>query len=154
MLDEALVALAAGGGAAVAAAAGTDAWVAVRASAARCFGRGGAEREREERDRLDATAAALRGSGAADDDPVRRREREAWRRRFEDLLVSLDASERREAARELARLVEQHVGEDPVRGVAVTRDVRIRDNHGAIVSGVNSGGVHLHFPSTPDPSKG
>ncbi|MFD8413206.1 hypothetical protein [Streptomyces sp. NPDC059650] len=109
MLAEALTALAAAGGAAVVQAAGTDAWEGLRGRLARWFGRGDAQRERDELERLDRSAAEV--TAAAEDDGtadrVRARQEVAWQTRIETLLEGLDDGQRTEAAALLEELLEQ-----------------------------------------------
>ncbi|MEU5809398.1 hypothetical protein [Streptomyces sp. NPDC047718] len=109
MLAEALTALAAAGGAAVVQAAGTDAWEGLRGRLARWFGRGDAQRERDELARLDRSAAEV--TAAAEDDAtadrVRARQEVAWQTRIETLLEGLADEQRTEAAELLQELLEQ-----------------------------------------------
>ncbi|MFM9449406.1 hypothetical protein [Streptomyces acidiscabies] len=93
MLDEATLALAASVGTAVAQAAGTDAWTTFRERLARALGRGDAEREVAQRERLDRTAEREEGTAAA------------WRTRTEDLLEELPPAERAALEAQLKALV-------------------------------------------------
>ncbi|MGK5529396.1 hypothetical protein [Streptomyces sp. URMC 129] len=138
MLSEALTALAATGGAAVVQAAGTDAWTGFRAKVAGWFGRGNAERERAELERLDRTAAALAdGSGG---DLVRVREQVAWETRFEALLESAaDERERDALAGRLRDLLREPVAGGPVVG----GDVTLRADRGSVAAVVVNGGVRV-----------
>ncbi|MFJ9689948.1 hypothetical protein ACIRRX_30210 [Streptomyces bacillaris] len=86
---------------------GTDAWYGLRGQVARWFGRGDAERERREAERLEGSAAEL---AAADDttvELVRARHEIAWRTRIETLLEDLDDEQRAQAADQLRELLEQ-----------------------------------------------
>lgn len=114
LLAEAMTALAQAGGTAVVQAAGTDVWTAFRQRAAGLFGRGNAQREQTELERLDRTAAVLEAAG---DDEILRQEA-SWRTRFEMLLESLDDLEREQLAAELRALVE-HTQQTQPRGDAV-----------------------------------
>lgn len=89
MLDQALTALAAAGGAAVVQAAGTDLWTGLRQAVAGWFGRGDAEREQAELQRLDRTAAELRSAPADEAERLRIRAEAAWQARMEALLENL-----------------------------------------------------------------
>ncbi|WP_050371225.1 hypothetical protein [Streptomyces acidiscabies] len=103
MLDEATLALAASVGTAVAQAAGTDAWTTFRARLARTLGRGDADREAAQGERLDRTAddvTAGRGEGT---DAV-------WRTRIEDLLEDLAPPERATLKAQLKALVREFTG--------------------------------------------
>ena len=111
MLTEALTTLAAAGGTAVVKAAGTDAWEGVQGRAARLLGRGDAQREHTERERLDQTAAALAAAyppGALpspEAERLRARHEVTWQARFEVLLETLDGSAQAQAAGELLALI-------------------------------------------------
>ncbi|MER6162879.1 hypothetical protein ABT147_46695 [Streptomyces sp. NPDC001868] len=157
MLAEALAALAAAAGTAVVQAAGTDAWSGFREGAARWFGRGDAERERAELERLEQAAVAL---GAAGDSgaEVRIRQETAWQTRFETVLEAVDEAGREAAAAELRALLAQYaapaagVSAGP-GGVAAGRDVNISAEQGSIAATVIHGGASIH-PPTPDPRQG
>ncbi|UWE07809.1 hypothetical protein [Actinacidiphila bryophytorum] len=108
MLDEALAALAASGGAAVATAAGTDAWAGLRDSLARWFGRGSRRRETAVLERLDQTGAELAAVEPAQAESVRAAYRAIWQTRIQDLLDDLDDPlERNTAAAQLRALLDQ-----------------------------------------------
>ncbi|MDH2391924.1 hypothetical protein QCN29_24720 [Streptomyces sp. HNM0663] len=108
MLPEALTALAAAGGAAVVQAAGSDAWEGLRDRLARWFGRGDAERERGELERLEGSAADLAAAGSGTAEQVRARQEAVWQTRIETLLEGLgDEEQRTEAAAELRQLLEE-----------------------------------------------
>ncbi|MFD8236850.1 hypothetical protein ACFV20_33855 [Streptomyces sp. NPDC059696] len=108
MLTEALTALAAAGGTAVVQAAGTDVWAGCRQRVARLLGRGDTDREQDELDQLDQTAAALEAAGSSGAAERTRNDQEAvWRTRFEALLLSLHGVERERAAAELRALTEE-----------------------------------------------
>ncbi|SEL28751.1 hypothetical protein [Streptacidiphilus jiangxiensis] len=107
MLAEALTALAAAGGTAVAKAAGTDLWKGLRDQVARWFGRGDAQREQRELERLDRSAAELEAAAPIELERVRARQEIAWQTRIETLLEELDDEQREQAAAELRALLEQ-----------------------------------------------
>ncbi|MDT9695679.1 hypothetical protein [Streptomyces sp. P17] len=107
MLAETLVALAAAGGTAVVQAAGTDAWEGLRARLARWFGRGNAESESRELERLDRSAADLLAVEGGEAAQVRARQEAGWQARIETLLESLADSERERAAEDLRALLEE-----------------------------------------------
>ncbi|WAZ25779.1 hypothetical protein STRCI_007297 [Streptomyces cinnabarinus] len=107
MLAETLVALAAAGGAAVVQAAGTDAWEGLRSRLARWFGRGNAESESRELERLDRSADDLATLDDGEATQVRVRQEAAWQARIEALLESLGDGERERAAQELRALLEE-----------------------------------------------
>ncbi|MGW6732966.1 hypothetical protein [Streptomyces sp. NPDC055013] len=158
MLTEALVALAAAGGTAVVQAAGTDAWSGLRQRVAQLLGRGDADREQVELDRLEQTAAALEAAGDTEAERVQIRHETAWQTRFEALLETLNASERQEVETELRALLANYAGaaagvSTQPGGVAAGRDVVVRAD-GGIAGGVISGGAHIGTPRSPDPSKG
>ncbi|PAK22126.1 hypothetical protein CJD44_37435 [Streptomyces sp. alain-838] len=158
MLEEALTVLAAAGGTAVVQAAGTDMWTGLRQAVAGWFGRGDEQRQRVELERLDRTAEELQTAQAADAERVRIRQEAAWQARIEDLLESLDDSERAQAAEELRSLLPQHKPEGGVSagrgGVAVSGNTDIHADRGSIAAGVINGEVRIGTPSEPDPSQG
>lgn len=114
MLTEAMVALAAAGGAGVVQAAGTDAWQGLRWRVAALLGRGDPQREQAELDRLDQTAGALAQSAdqdtgqdtSQDVEGAGAQQATAWQARFEGLLESLAEPARTRAAAELQALIE------------------------------------------------
>ena len=106
MLPEALTALAAAGGTAVVQAAGSDAWEDLRSRLARWFGGGDAQRERDELELLDRSAAELT-TDTATPEQVRARQEAVWQTRIEALLERLDDDEQRDrAATDLQQLLE------------------------------------------------
>ncbi|MCR8576067.1 hypothetical protein ACFWJS_41215 [Streptomyces sp. NPDC127061] len=107
MLNEALTALAAAGGAGVVQAASTDAWVTLRQQIARLLGRGDSERERVELERLDRTASVLGSAAASEIELLRVRQEASWQARFEALLESLDDREQEAAAASLQLALQQ-----------------------------------------------
>ncbi|MFD4956882.1 hypothetical protein [Streptomyces sp. NPDC058451] len=108
MLPEALTVLAAAGGAAVVQAAGSDAWEGLRCRLARWFGRGDAERERGELERLDRSAADLAAADGGTAERVRARHEAVWQARIEALLEGIEDDEQcARVAAELERLLEQ-----------------------------------------------
>lgn len=151
MLSEALVALASAGGGAVVAAAGTDAWQGFRQAVARWLGRGDAQTEERELQRLDETAAALVASPPAEAERLRDRQEAAWQNRFELALEQLKAAERERAAEELRALLTTHA---PPGGLAVGGDATFHAEGGSVAAGIINGGVHMGPPSRPDPAQG
>jgi hypothetical protein len=108
MLPETLTALAAAGGSAVVQAAGSDMWEGLRSRLARWFGRGDAERERGELERLDRSAGDLAGADAGAAERIRMRQEAAWQTRIETLFENLaDDDQRSRAAAELRQLLEE-----------------------------------------------
>jgi hypothetical protein len=108
MLPEALTVLAAAGGTAVVQAAGSDAWEGLRSRLAAWFGRGDAEREHDELERLERTATDLVTADPAVAEQVRTRQEAVWRTRIETLLEALDDDEERaRAASRLQRLLSE-----------------------------------------------
>ncbi|MER6982999.1 hypothetical protein ABT317_40080, partial [Streptomyces carpinensis] len=129
MLDQELIALAASGGTALVQAAGTDAWTGLRQAVAGWFGRGDAQRERAELERLEQTADSVRDAGPDEVERVRDRQEGVWQTRIEALLENLDGAQREQAAKELASLLAQHAPQPGVSagqgGLAANRvDVR------------------------------
>lgn len=104
------MALAAAGGAAVVQAAGSDAWEGLRNRLARWFGRGDAERERGELERLERSAEELAAADAESAGRIRARQEAVWQTRIETLLEDLaDDEQRAQAAGQLRQLLEQTV---------------------------------------------
>ncbi|MFI8320708.1 hypothetical protein [Streptomyces sp. NPDC085529] len=139
-------------------AAGTDAWTGFRGRLARWLGRGDAERETVELERLDRTAALL---ASGDDGAVEReqiRAEASWQSRIEALLESLDEEERPIAATELRSILGERNGVGP--GVSASAGgvaAQHLGNHaegGSVVANVVQGGIHLGHPGPPDPSRG
>ncbi|MEU6867126.1 hypothetical protein ABZ924_28410 [Streptomyces sp. NPDC046876] len=157
MLTEALAMLATAGGTAVVQAAGKDIWDGFREQLARWFGRGDAEREQAELERLDQTAQALEAARGAEAQRVRRRQEELWQARIESLLESLDGVEREQAGHALGSLLAQaaprgtRVSAGP-GGVATGENMTITANGGSIAAGTIHGGAQIGAPSPPDPS--
>jgi hypothetical protein len=157
MLDQALIALAASGGTALVGAAGTDAWTGLRQAVARWFGRGEAQRERAELDRLDRTAAAVRPTDPAEAERARTRHEALWQARFETLLESLGDTERERAAEELRGLLARHApqgGAVAGPGGLAANTVDIHAERGSIAAGVIHGGAQIGIPPLPDPPQG
>lgn len=154
MLAEALAAVAASGGAAVVQAAGTDAWEGFRRAAAHWFGRGDAQRERAELERLDRSAAELAAAGSDDAaNDVRARQITVWQTRFEMMLEALPEEGQTEAVAELRTLLEHHAAPSGVSatrdGVAVGGDVHLHADHGSAAA-VRMGNVTLGNPPVPE----
>ncbi|MFE7272758.1 hypothetical protein [Streptomyces sp. NPDC057623] len=158
MLEQALTALAAAGGAAVVQAAGTDVWTGLRQAVARWFGRGDGQREQAELERLERTAEELRTAAAEQAERLRIRAEAAWQTRIENLLESLHDDERERAAEELRTLLAERTTQGGATagqgGLAVGGNVDIHAEDGAIAAGVIHGGAHIGRPPTPDPSQG
>ncbi|MER8002627.1 hypothetical protein [Streptomyces sp. NPDC095613] len=158
MLDQVLTALAASGGTAVVTAAGTDAWAGLRQAVARWFGRGDAQREQAELERLDQTRASLEAADAAEAERARIRLEASWQARIEAALESLNEGERDQAGDHLRGLLAQHAPQGAVAagrgGLAVGGNVDIRADGGSIAAGVIHGGAHIGTPPVPDPSQG
>lgn len=149
MLDEALAALAASGGAAVAAAAGTDAWSGLRDSLARWFGRGSERRRTAVLERLDQTGAELAEVGPEQEESVRSAYRAIWQTRIQDMLDDLDDPvERSAAATELQSLLARLPAlRAPVSadrgGVAAGGDLSIRAEGAGSVAAAVVRDVHV-----------
>nr|WP_033277342.1 hypothetical protein [Actinospica acidiphila] len=107
MLAEALLALAATGGAAIVQAAGTDAWQGVRSGIARVLGRGEEARERGELERLDRTQAALDAATEDDLEHIQTAQAAVWQNRLEILLEELPGVQRQQVAAELQAVIKQ-----------------------------------------------
>ncbi|MGW7018682.1 hypothetical protein ACWGGS_04930 [Streptomyces decoyicus] len=150
------MALAAAGGAAVVQAAGTDLWAGLRQRVARLLGRGDAQREQAELERLDRTAAAVRAVGADTEERVRIVEEISWRTRFETLLESSTAEERELVAIELRALLADTTPPASASsgGFAAGGKVDIHAEGGAIAAGVINGEVRVGTPWQPGPSQG
>ncbi|MFD7026448.1 hypothetical protein ACFWAR_00190 [Streptomyces sp. NPDC059917] len=157
MLEEGLVALATAGGTAVVQAAGTQAWDGLRVRVARLLGRGDAERERAELERLDRTAGALEAQGSAEAERARLRQESSWQTRFESLLEDAPDAERERIAAELRSLVQEQATPGGVlardHGVAVGGSVEVRADHGSVAA-LRVGDVTLGNPSQPGPPQG
>lgn len=157
MLEDALVALATAGGTAVVQAAGTQAWDALRVRVARLLGRGDAERERVELERLDRTAGALEAPPPSEAERVRLRQEASWQTRFEALLEDVAGAERERVAAELRALVQEQAASCAVsagdHGVAVGGSVDVRADHGSVAA-LRVGDVTVGNPSQPGPPQG
>ncbi|MER5567915.1 hypothetical protein ABT083_17155 [Streptomyces goshikiensis] len=175
MLAETLVALAAAGGTAVVQAAGKDMWAEFRQQIARWFGRGDAEREQAELERLEQTANVLATAGDDDEDPVRIRQEASWQARIESMLESLGEGEQKRAAAALrALLAESFPNSTQVAAgegsVAAGGDITATADRGSIASMVIHGDIQMGtqqsapqrrddsqgpaHPQMPDPSQG
>jgi hypothetical protein len=158
MLDQVFTALAASGGTAVVTAAGTDAWAGLRQTVARWFGRGDAQREQAELERLDQTRAVLQAADPAEAERARIRLEASWQARIEAVLESLSEVERDQAADQLRGLLAQHAPQGAATagtgGLAVGGNMDIRAAGGSIAAGVIHGGAHIGTPPVPDPSQG
>jgi hypothetical protein len=158
MLSEAMIALAVAGGTAVVEAAGTDAWTGFRQQVASWFGRGNAQRENAELERLDRTAAALDTVQGEQAEWLRLRQEASWEAWFIALLESLDDEQRERAATELRALLTRHTPQSGPSagqgGIAAGGDVNITAEQGSIAAGVLHGGATIGPPARPDPSQG
>ncbi|RAY12171.1 hypothetical protein DPM19_25955 [Actinomadura craniellae] len=160
MLAEAMLAIAAASGTAVIQAAGTDVWIGFRNRAAKLLGRGDAQRESAELEKLDQTAAALEAAEPAQAELVRVRQEATWQARFEALLESLDDTEREQLADELRALLAEESPAAPggvtasSGGVAAGGNIDVRADQGSIAAAVIKGGASIGTPPTPDPSQG
>jgi hypothetical protein len=151
VLEESLTALAAAGGTAVVQAAGTDVWAGFRERVARILGRGDAQRQHAELERLDHTAAILEEAAETEVEHVRDRQEGAWHSRFETLLENLEEPEQQQAVDELRALLTEYTGPTSSAsagpgGLAAGRDIQIRGGKGGITAGSIHGGVHLDTP--------
>jgi hypothetical protein len=161
MLTQELGALAEAGGVAVVQAAGTDSWQTFRRAMARWFGRGDAQREQAELERIDHTAIAVQAAEPAEVERARIRQEALWQARIESLLESLERDERERAAAQLQALLDKHAvlrGGVSVEGggLAAHGDVNVRAHaeHDSIAAGVIYGGARIDRPPKPDPSQG
>ncbi|WP_331720511.1 hypothetical protein OG851_42855 (plasmid) [Streptomyces sp. NBC_00161] len=158
MLAEALESLAAAGGTAVVTSAGTDAWSGFRKAIARWFGRGDAQREQAELERLDQTATTLQATDRAQAERARISQEASWQARIEAMLENLDEVERDQAADQLRALLTEHVPQGRVTagqgGLAAGGKVNISAEKGSIAVGVMHGGAQISPPPKPDPSQG
>ncbi|GAA2483768.1 hypothetical protein GCM10010406_20050 [Streptomyces thermolineatus] len=136
------MALAAAGGGAVVQAAGTDAWNGLRGGVARLMGRGEAEREQVELERLDRTRAALEAAGDSEEgERVRVAQTVAWQTRFETLLEEVPDPQRERIVAELKTLIDQA---GTARGAgSVHNDFRQATFHGP-VQGSGTQNNHYH----------
>ncbi|MFE5967212.1 hypothetical protein [Streptomyces sp. NPDC056463] len=116
MLVEGLIAVAGAGGAAIVQAAATDAWAGMRSGVARILGRGDADRERAELERLDQTRAELESAGGGDGaERLQTLVATRWQTRLEVLLEQLPDGEREQVVAELQALVAQARSQAPAR---------------------------------------
>ncbi|MFE2104248.1 hypothetical protein, partial [Streptomyces sp. NPDC059468] len=112
------------------------------------FGRGDAQREHEELERLDQTVAVLTAADSAELQRVRDRQEAAWQTRFEMLLESLDQDVQEQAAARLHALLAKYspaaggTSSGP-GGLAVGGNVDIRADRGSVATGVLHGGAHI-----------
>ncbi|MCX4673575.1 hypothetical protein OG453_44270 [Streptomyces sp. NBC_01381] len=158
MLPEALMVVASAAGTAVVQAAGTDAWVGLRARVSRVFSRGDAAAALVVLERLDRTAAALDAGGLEEITQVRSRLEASWQARFEDLLETLDETDRlvvAEQLRELVVLPPEGAGGAWAgdAGLAISGNVEIRAEGGSVASGVVHGDISMGDPSQPGPGR-
>ncbi|WP_030243876.1 hypothetical protein [Streptomyces sp. NRRL S-350] len=158
MLPEVLSALAMSGGTAVMTAAGTEAWEGFRGRVAAWFGRGNAQRESAELERLARTAAELAAAEGGQLERLRIRQEASWQARFEAFLEDLPEGERERAGEALRELLAESAAQAQVSagdgGMAVGGNVHISAQEGSVAAGVIHGGVQIGHPQVPDPSKG
>lgn len=157
MLEQALIAVAASGGTALVQAAGTDAWAGLSRAVAGWFGRGNAQREQAELERLDQTADSVQAAGPGEVEAVRGRQEVVWQTRIETLLENLDAGQREQAAEDLRAVLARHAPQPGVsagQGGLAAHSVDIRAEGGSIAAGVINGGAQIGPPRLPDPSQG
>ncbi|MEV0371627.1 hypothetical protein AB0I10_17655 [Streptomyces sp. NPDC050636] len=145
MLNEALTALAAAGGAGVVQAASTDAWDTLRQQIARLIGRGDSERERVELERLDRTASILDSAAASEVELLRVRQEASWQARFEALLESLDSREQEAAAASLRVVLKQidGIGSQAHQSWNGNIDMRADASGNGKVYQVGQGNLHI-----------
>ncbi|MFJ4836359.1 hypothetical protein ACIP79_41680 [Streptomyces sp. NPDC088747] len=138
---------------------GTDAWAAVRHQTALLLGRGDAERQQAELQRLDQTEAGLSSSQNLQRPPAYYWEG-MWRAHLEEFLGRLSAEELSGATAELDSLVRQFgtpARAEPTSathgGLAAGKDVSVRAEGGSVAGGVLrvDGGIQLSppFPRGP-----
>lgn len=113
MLNEALAALAASAGTGLVSAMVTDGWQQVRARVARLLGRGDAAEEERQEARLERARQEVMEASGEQAEEVHRRQGEAWRTRFADLLE--DTPEVEKPLRDLVAFLAEHPG--PAAGV-------------------------------------
>ncbi|GHB60630.1 hypothetical protein GCM10010306_062780 [Streptomyces umbrinus] len=158
MVDDVLLALAASGGTAVVAAAGTDAWSGLRQAVARWFGRGDADRERAELERLDQTATTLQTTEPAELERARSDQKASWQALFRAAFETLDGAERDQAVEWLHHVLVRYTSQGSVAAgpgsLVVGGDSRVEADNGSFAAGVINGGVRTGTPSKPDPSQG
>ncbi len=138
-------------------AASTDAWTGLRQAVARWFGRGDAQREQAELERLDQTADSVQDADPGEVERVRGRQEALWQTRIETLMENLDAVQRERAAEELRSLLAQHAPQPGVsagQGGLAANSVNIHADRGSIAGGVINGGAQTGRPPLPDPPQG
>ncbi|THA23052.1 hypothetical protein [Streptomyces sp. A1547] len=151
---ETLVALAVAGGTAVVQAVGTDAWEGLRGAVARWFGRGDAQREQAELERLDKTATALQATDPAEAERARIGQQASWQARIEAMLENLDEADRSQAVDQLRALLNEHAPQGAVTGgLAAAHNVSIHAEDSSIAAQVIEGGAHIRPPPRPEPLK-
>ncbi|PKK15922.1 hypothetical protein [Thermomonospora sp. CIF 1] len=106
MLTEALAALAGAAGTGLVTAMTTDVWQQVRTRAARVLGRGDAREEERQQERLERARREVLQAPEGQAEEVRRRQGEAWRTRFADLLEDTPQAEAQ--VRELVAFLAKH----------------------------------------------
>ncbi|MFJ1969534.1 hypothetical protein ACIO93_12775 [Streptomyces sp. NPDC087903] len=152
MIPESLESLAAAGAGALVQAAGSDAWTRVSGQVARWMGRGDPQAERFELERLRAGASRI--LTAEGDERVMIRQEAVWQERMLRVAEALGDADRHRATDELQALVEAW-GMSPAGTTTVTsRDTNTAAGDGSVSVQNVQGGVHIGFPTVPDPSQG
>lgn len=143
MLSEALTAQAMSGGTAVMTETGTEAWEGFRSRVAAWFGRGNAQRDSAELERLERTAADLAAAEGGQLERLRIRQEASWQARFEAFLEDLPDDERERAGEALRELLDERAGQSQVSagdgGMAVGGSVHISAQEGSVAAGVIRG---------------
>ncbi|MFI9585106.1 hypothetical protein ACIHCQ_25390 [Streptomyces sp. NPDC052236] len=141
-MDPTLLILAGAGGTALVQAMTTDAWAAVRDSAARLLGRGDAGRESDALVRLDASQEAVAQAAPGTEETVHAAEGARWSARFETVLE--EHPDRAALLRALLSLVEETLGERPGRGghtqhISAARDAYVAGRDQTVQFGPHTG---------------
>ena len=146
MLNEALAALAGAAGTGLVTAMTTDVWQQVRTRAAKVLGRGDAREEERQQERLDRARREVLQAPKGQVEEVRRRQGEAWRTRFADLLEEDPEAEKR--VRELVKFLTEHAGPAAAAG-AVQVNAQAFDH--AQQANLGQGVQHNTFGSPQEP---
>jgi len=136
MLNEALAALAGAAGSGLVSAMVTDGWQQVRTRAARLLGRGDAQDEERQEARLERARREVVQAPEGQAEEVRRRQGEAWRTRFADLLE--DAPEAEGPLRELVAFMAEHAGPAVAGAVQVNAHASDRAQQANLGQGVQT----------------
>jgi TolA-binding protein len=146
VLTETLAALAGAAGTGVVTAMVTDGWQQAKTQVARMLGRGDAQEEERQEARLERARQELMEAPDGQAEELRRRQGEAWRTRFEDLLE--DAPEVEAPLRELVAFIAEHSSGPAVAG-AVQVNAEAHDQSQQAVQG--QGVQNITFGSQPKP---